>query len=216
MELFGADPTVNLLPRDGVVTYYGPIFEANEAQDYFERLMAEVEWRPDEVVLYGKHIVTARKVAWYGDADFSYAYSGTVKAALAWTPALLALKAEVEKVSGATYNSCLLNLYHNGGEGMGWHSDDEKTLAQEASIASVSLGAERKFCFKHRQEVEHVLEPVTIMLEHGSLLVMEGATQKYWLHSLPKSAKIKEPRINLTFRTFVGQGRTIKAMSNDP
>ena len=202
MELFGYDPSVNLLPRDGVVNYYGPIFPEDVAQRYLAGLMTEVAWQPDEVVLFGKHVVTKRLVAWYGDANFSYAYSGTTKEALPWSPQLLELKAAVETASGETYNSCLLNLYHDGNEGMGWHSDDEKTLLKDAPIASVSFGAERKFCFKHKREQEHALEPVSVMLAHGSLLVMKGTIQRHWLHSLPKLAKVKTPRINLTFRTF--------------
>lgn len=199
MDLFGNDPAVNLLPMDGTVNYYGPILDHTETSHHYETLLKSIPWKHDEAIIFGKHIVTARKVAWYGDTNYAYAYSGTTKQALVWTEELRELKAIVEKLSGATFNSCLLNLYHDGSEGMAWHSDDEKSLGRNTTIASLSFGAERKFCFKHKR----TQETVSLMLEDGSLLVMKDATQTHWLHRLPKSAKIKTPRINLTFRTIV-------------
>ena len=201
MDLFGNDPAVNLLPCDGTVNYYGRILSAVEACRYYEALFQTVPWKNDEAVIFGKHIVTARKVAWYGDADYSYTYSGTTKQALVWTKELRALKAIVEKLTAAKFNSCLLNLYHDGNEGMAWHSDDESSLVKNSTIASLSFGAERKFCFKHKQ----TQQAVSLSLETGSLLVMKDATQTYWRHALPKSKRIKTPRINLTFRTMVCQ-----------
>lgn len=199
MDLFAPGPADNLLPYDGTVNYHGRILGDCDAADYYEALMTTVPWKNDETVIFGKHIVTARKVAWYGDSDFSYSYSGTTKRALPWTRELQALKDLAEERSGSHFNSCLLNLYHHGGEGMGWHSDDEKELARDSPIASLSLGAERKFSFRHKRTKETVL----VMLEDGSLLVMKGTTQTYWQHQLPKSVKITTPRINLTFRTRV-------------
>ena len=187
MNLFVADPVVNLLPCDGTVNYYGPVFSHDEALRYFEALLNRVPWKNDEAVVFGRHIVTARKVAWYGDSDYFYTYSGTTKQALVWTAELLELKAIVEKLTGAKFNSCLLNLYHDGNEGMAWHSDDEEELGRNTTIASVSLGAERKFGFKHKK----TRETVSVILENGSLLVMKDATQTHWLHSLPKSKKIR-------------------------
>jgi alkylated DNA repair dioxygenase AlkB len=140
-------------------------------------------------------------VAWYGNDNYNYAYSNINRQALAWTKELLELKALVEKRTGETFNSCLLNLYHNGDEGMAWHSDDEKTLGENSAIASFSFGAERKFSFKHKQ----TKEVISMMLEHGSLLVMKGTTQTHWLHCLPKSKRITTPRVNLTFRTMIPQ-----------
>ena len=116
-----------------------------------------------------------------------------------WTPELLELKAIVESICGRTFNSCLLNLYHTGEEGMAWHSDDEKTLEPDGAIASLSLGAERKFSFRHRK----TRETISLQLEPGSLLVMHGATQTHWMHALPKTKKVMVPRVNLTFRTMV-------------
>jgi len=199
MDLFAPDPALNLLPCDGIVNYHGPVLSTAEAWRSFEALMSGVPWRNDEAVIFGKRIVTTRKVAWYGDSNFAYTYSGTTKEALPWNAELQALKALIEQITGSTFNSCLLNLYHHGDEGMAWHSDDEKSLARDSSIASISLGAERKFCFKHKRTAE----AASVILEHGSLLVMRGATQTHWLHSLPKTKKVTAPRINLTFRTML-------------
>ena len=187
MNLFRYEPSQNLLPFDGTVNYFGPILTPSEAQEYFEVLLTSVPWANDEVFICGKRIVTARKVAWYGDARYSYTYSGTTKTALGWTRPLLALKSLVEGKSGATFNSCLLNLYHDGSEGMGWHSDDEKSLGRNTAIASLSLGAERKFSLRHKRSGELI----SIRLEDGSLLAMKGVTQCFWQHSVPKSAKIR-------------------------
>lgn len=199
MDLFPNDPAVNLLPYDGTVHYHGPIFTPAAASSYYVHLLREVPWKHDEAVIFGKRIITARKVAWYGDSNFSYTYSGTTKQALLWTPELIALKTKVEQLTGTLFNSCLLNLYHDGNEGMAWHSDDEKSLGKDSTIASISLGAEREFRLKHKRSEEKV----SVLLESGSLLVMQGTTQTHWLHSIPKSKKIKKPRINLTFRTMV-------------
>jgi alkylated DNA repair dioxygenase AlkB len=162
-------------------------------------LINNIEWKNDEVVIYGKRIVTKRKMAWYGDKAFEYKYSNISRTALVWTEELLALKAIVESHTAESYNSCLLNLYHDGNEGMGWHSDDEKVLKKDGAIASLSLGADRKFGFKHKQDKQSLY----LTLEHGSLLLMKEQVQSHWLHSLPKTSKVLKPRINLTFRTIV-------------
>ena len=199
MDLFTTSPLINLLPYDGMVNYYGKIFNDQEARHYFEQLLHTVEWKNDEAIIFGKHIITKRKAAWYGDAQYAYTYSKITKQASAWTKELLQLKARVEEITSCTFNSCLLNLYHSGAEGMAYHSDDEETLAKNAAIASVSFGAERKFLFKHKQ----TKETVSVLLQRGSLLVMEGETQSHWLHRLPPTTKISLPRINLTFRTII-------------
>jgi alkylated DNA repair dioxygenase AlkB len=197
-NLFDAASIVNILPFDGAADYYGVALSAAEAQLYLDRLLEHIEWRNDEAVIFGRHIITKRKVAWYGDGNYAYAYSGKTRQALSWTPDLLTLKARVETLTGKAFNSCLLNLYHTGEEGMAWHSDDEKTLEKDGAIASLSLGAERKFSFRHRKTGQTLSMP----LEPGSLLVMHGVTQDHWLHSLPKTKKVMSPRINLTFRTM--------------
>jgi len=200
MKLFEdiIDKTRNCLPQDGMVNYYGKLWNQKEANNYFEKLLNSIEWRNDEAVIFGKKIITKRKVAWYGEKPFEYTYSNTTKYALPWTNELLELKTIIEKEIGETFNSCLLNLYHNGEEGMAWHSDGEKELKKDGAIGSLSFGAERKFAFKHKQ-TNHKVE---LVLEHGSLLVMKGATQTHWLHRLPTTKKVKAPRLNLTFRTI--------------
>lgn len=192
----------NLLPKEGTVKYYGAVMSLVEADDYFKRLLNTIEWKNDEAHIYGKHIVTKRKVAWYADQPFSYTYSKTTKYAQPWTHELLQLKTLTEKQTGESFNSCLLNLYHDGSEGMAWHSDGEKDLKKNGAIASFSFGAERKFSFKHKA----TKETVSLILEHGSLLVMAGTTQTYWQHRLPPTTKVQEPRINLTFRTIDHHG----------
>ena len=199
MDLFDQDRISNLLRKDGTVNYYRNVLTHNEANRYFDLLLQNILWRNDEAVIFGKHIVAKRKVAWYGDSDYLYTYSNTTKQALTWTKELADLKQRVEEVTGTKFNSCLLNLYHNGDEGIAWHSDDEKPLGENSIIASLNFGAERKFSFKHK----HTKQTISVVLEHGSLLIMKDATQTNWLHSLPKSKKITRPRINLTFRTIV-------------
>lgn len=199
MELFGNNSSANLLPCDGTVNYHGCILGLDAAWKIHDALLSKVPWKNDEAVIFGRHIVTARKVAWYGAANYSYTYSGTTKQALIWNEELLTLKAIVEKLTTTKFNSCLLNLYHDGNESMSWHSDDEKSLGRNSTIASLSFGAERKFCFKHKR----LPHSTSIVLEHGSLLVMKDSTQSNWLHSVPKSKRIATPRINLTFRTMV-------------
>jgi len=203
MDLFSSliDEKANLLPRDGVVNYFGIVLPKPQADYYFERLMSAIAWKSDEVIILGKHIVTQRKVAWYADREYTYTYSNTTRRALIWTKELLELKALVEDKLGEKFNSCLLNLYHSGEEGVSWHSDGEKYLKREGAIASLSFGAARRFCFKHKRTKEKVEQ----VLDHGSLLVMKGQTQLNWLHSLPKSKKIHTPRINLTFRIIEEQ-----------
>ena len=201
MDLFGniLDETTNLLPEGGTVLYFGKIMLRAEADRFYEALLQQIAWKNDEANIFGKHFITKRKVAWYGDRAFAYTYSNTTKQALPWTPELRELKALTEAKTGATFNSCLLNLYHSGEEGMAWHSDDEKALGRNTTIASLSFGAERKFAFKHKQ----TKQVVSLVLEHGSLLVMKDATQTNWLHRLPPTKTIFKPRINLTFRTII-------------
>ncbi len=192
------DTEKNLLPKDGTVNYYGKVFSEDEANRYYEILLNTIDWKNDEAIIFGKKIVTKRKVAWYGEREFEYTYSKITKKANLWTPELLQLKKQIEAKSDETFNSCLLNLYHSGEEGMAWHSDAEKDLKKNGAIASVSFGAERKFAFKHKE----TKETISLNLEHGSLLIMKGTTQSHWLHRLPPTKKIHSPRVNLTFRTI--------------
>lgn len=199
MDLFNQDPTSNILPFDGDVRYYGTVLDQKRADFYFNHLLTQIEWEHDRSIVFGKLIVTKRKTAWYGDKPFAYTYSKITRTALPWTKELLDLKKLVEKRSGATYNSCLLNLYHTGDEGMSWHSDQEKELKKNGTIGSLSLGAARKFAFKHKA----TKQTLSIVLQHGSLLLMKGNTQVHWQHRLPPTKKVSTPRINLTFRTII-------------
>lgn len=199
MDLFKPTADANLLPHTGEVNYWGRIISKTDNQRYLDSLLNTIPWKNDEAKIFGRHIITKRKVAWYGDDSYSYTYSNTTRHSLPWTKELLELKEIAESLTGSTFNSCLLNLYHDGDEGMAWHSDDEKALGKDTAIASISFGAERKFMLKHRESKE----TISVMLESGSLLVMKGTTQTHWLHCLPKTKKVKTPRVNLTFRTYV-------------
>lgn len=200
MSLFEevSDFPMNILPSDGVANYYGRVFSEEKCGFYYEHLLNQIPWENDEAMIFGKLIVTKRKVAWFGEKAFEYTYSNRSKYAKPWTPELLELKKKCEEISGEMYNSCLLNLYHDGSEGMAYHSDGEKDLKKHGAIASLTFGAERKFLFKHKQ----TKEKIEIFLENGSLLVMKGITQDHWLHRLPPTTKVKTPRVNLTFRTI--------------
>lgn len=201
MELFDqiVDKHKNWLPYEGTVHYFGKILTMEKADFYLNKLLETIDWRNDEANIFGKKIITKRKVAWYGEKAFEYTYSNTTKLALPWTEELLELKELLEKETGETFNSCLLNLYHSGDEGMAWHSDAEPDLKKNGAIGSLSFGAERKFAFKNKKNKEKV----ELLLEHGSLLVMKEATQTFWLHRLPPTKKVNTARVNLTFRTIV-------------
>lgn len=201
MDLFRSlnEPPENLLPKDGIVHYYGPLLSFQESDSYLDSLLNDIKWQNDQAVMFGKHIITKRKVAWYADKPYEYSYSNTTKRALLWIPELSVLKQWVENQTGESFNSCLLNLYHDGSEGMAWHSDGELDLKKNGAIASLSFGAERKFSFKHKVSKE----TISLILEHGSLLVMKDVTQSHWLHRLPPTKKSHGPRVNLTFRTIV-------------
>ena len=200
MDLFSSSTpqSGNLLPYDGHVSYNRDLLHSETARQHFDRLLTTIHWESDEIHMFGKRIITKRKVAWYGDEPYTYTYSKSTKTALPWTQELQSIKHKVEALTSHSYNSCLLNLYHNGSEGMGWHSDDEPELLRDGAIASVSFGAERKFVFKHKE----TKEKVELVLQSGSVLTMSGSCQRYWLHRLPPSKKVLTPRINLTFRTI--------------
>lgn len=189
-----------ILPGDGDCQYFGRIFSPEEALQLFRSLLRQIPWQQDEVMVYGKHYLTARQVAWFGEHQLSYTYSGTTHSQpLPWNRDLVKIKKEVETRTRQKFNACLANLYEDGSQGMGWHQDNEEELSQ-SSIASVSLGAERRFDFRHKQTGNKL----SVFLEQGSLLLMAGETQKHWQHQLPKSAKVTTPRVNLTFRSIIG------------
>ena len=199
MDLFNTTQQQNILPKDGNVIYYGKVMSLQQATNYYNKLLETIEWKNDEAIIFGKRIITKRKAAWYADSNYAYTYSNTTKLALPWTKELLELKNLAEEVTQITYNSCLLNLYHNGEEGMAYHSDDESSLQKNKGISSMSFGADRKFLFKHKT----TKETISVYLETGSLLLMKDETQAYWMHRLPPTKKVTNPRINLTFRTMI-------------
>ena len=199
MDLFNNNPNQNLLPFDGEVFLSQNVLNVAEIDFFYHTLLNAYFWKQDELIIFGKQITTSRKVAWFGDFNYKYSYSKITKTAKLWTPELQSLKKLIELKTEESFNSCLLNLYHNGSEGMSWHSDNEKELGENPIIASLSLGAARKFSLKHKFKNYKV----DIILESGGLLLMKGETQTKWLHSLPKTKKVTTPRINLTFRSII-------------
>lgn len=200
MDLFNQNnEPFNILPKDGKALYFGSIFSLQENQILLKTLKEEIEWKTDIVTVFGKTHTMKRSSAWYGNKDLSYSYSGITRTSLPWSPTLLTIKEKIETLTKTSFNSCLLNYYPTGDEGMGWHADNEKELGQNPTIASISIGAERKFSFKHNTTKENA----SIILENGSLLLMKEETQHFWKHTLPKTKKITTPRINLTFRNII-------------
>ena len=193
-----ANSGVNLLPRDGLAYYFQGIFEEVASDQLFQALLNSLNWQPDELFMFGKKVIMQRKVAWVADSGASYTYSGVKKHPQIWTPEILVIKERVEELTNCKFNSCLLNLYHNGGEGMGWHSDDEPELDKGAPIASISFGAIRKFAFRHKLDKTSA----SLFLDNGSALIMYPPTQEFWKHSLLKTKIPIGPRINLTFRVM--------------
>jgi alkylated DNA repair dioxygenase AlkB len=192
---------MDMIPQpiiDDLVSYYPNFFSKKESQVFFDELSAQLNWQHDTLKIFGKEITTGRQYAWHGDAPYDYAYSGKSRIAEPWSEIILEIKAQIEKQLGEQFNCCLLNFYNDGSQGMSWHSDDEKVMEKHGTIASLSLGAPRNFDFKHK----HTGMKQRILLENGSLLEMKGGTQQQYFHQLPKSVKLKEARINLTFRRF--------------
>ena len=198
-DLFAPTPTDNLLPCDGKVNDLGIVIDYPSALYY--ALLTTLPWQSDIVTLFGKTHITTRQIVWMGDSDASYQYSGHTRQAISWTDSVFHVKHHVEqqllKIGiHANFNSCLLNYYPSGDEGMGYHADDEKELGDQPIIASLSLGATRKFFFRHKK----TQDKVELYLESGQLIVMHGDTQKYWKHSITKTKTVDEGRISLTFR----------------
>ena len=184
---------------EGDVVLYRNLFEPRAGDRLLLDLQQDIDWRRDVIRMFGRSIPAPRLSAWYGDPGVCYRYSGISLTAAGWTDTLLWIKSRVEAVAGLAFNSVLLNLYRDGADGMSWHSDDEPELGLNPVIASVSLGAARRFRFRHKQRRDSCTE---VTLEHGSLLLMGGTTQHHWQHCLPKTRQPTAPRINLTFRTI--------------
>ncbi|MBW4534583.1 MAG: alpha-ketoglutarate-dependent dioxygenase AlkB [Pleurocapsa minor HA4230-MV1] len=183
---------------DGEVIMYRNFFEELESDQLFNELLGSINWRQDKIKMFGKEVDLPRLTAWYGDRGKSYKYSGINMNPDTWTPTLLSIKERVEKVVELNFNSVLLNLYRNGKDYVSWHSDDEPELEQNSIIASISFGETRRFQLRHKLNKD--LDTIELALTHGSLLLMQGATQHFWKHQVPKTAKVLTERINLTFR----------------
>ena len=183
---------------DGDITYVPGFFSAPVGDRLLSDLSGAVRWTQPKITLFGKRVFSPRLAAWYGDQESVYRYSGLVNQPLPWFPELLEIRRRVQQYMGLNFDGVLLNLYRTGQDSMGWHSDDEKELGENPVIASVSLGAPRRFLLRHRRR--SALPVHEVSLEHGSLLLMQGTTQKYWRHSVPRMRNQVSPRLNLTFR----------------
>ena len=181
--------------------YYKNFYDIGSSKIILNNLHSNIKWTNDKVKMYGKSLILKRRVAWYADSGKSYTYSGLKKDPITFTKELNSIKAKVERKTNVVFNSVLLNDYENGQVGMGWHSDDEKELGKNPTIASLSFGASRDMLFKSKNNPS--LKVIKILIENGSLLVMKGKTQHFWQHSIPKRLKVKQRRINLTFRTIL-------------
>lgn len=189
----------NLLPFDGLVYYYPEFFTREESDQFFEQLKEEVDWKQEPIKLFGKELMQPRLTAWYGEGDKPYSYSGIRMQPLPWTGTMQQIKERIEKVSGVHFTSALLNYYRNQQDSMGWHRDNEKELGAEPVIGSVSFGETREFQFRHyyRKDIRR-----SLLLTHGSFLLMAGSTQEHWEHAVPKRSRNLGGRINLTFRVI--------------
>jgi alkylated DNA repair dioxygenase AlkB len=197
LTLFAAQS--NCLPCDGRLYWLKQFYDQAQADDYFQRLYHGLQWQEEQLFLFGRWLTVPRLMAWYGDADAYYRYSGVDHQPLPWTQDLLCLRADVQKCCAHPFNSVLANLYRDGRDSMGCHSDDEKALGDNPLIASISFGETRLLRFRHNKTGQKC----DFELAHGDLLVMAGSVQHYWRHELPKTRQSKQPRINLTFRRIV-------------
>jgi len=196
------DKNSSLIKADNLsVKYIENFFDFDQSQLYMKHLTNNIMWKREKIRMWGKEIVTKKRIAWYADKGKYYTYSGSTLRPDQWNELLLEIKKYVEQYMNFQFNSVLLNEYPNGKVGMGWHSDDERELGIDPIIASLSFGANRDFIFKHKTDKS--FENIKIHLKSGSLLLMLGSTQHHWKHSLPKRLKVREPRINLTFRKIL-------------
>ncbi len=189
----------NLLPKDGEVFIYPGFFSSTESDAYLKYLLNDIHWQQDHMKFYGKTVALPRLTAWYGHHDNDYTYSGIKQSINSWTPELLEIKNRIETKSNIRFTSVLLNYYRNGNDHVSWHRDNEKVLKANPVIGSVSFGATRTFRFRHVDNKKLIR---SIDLSHGTYLLMKGETQHKWEHQVPKTTKVKAPRINLTFRVL--------------
>jgi alkylated DNA repair dioxygenase AlkB len=185
--------------QDGILEYHPHFFPAREADELLQQLLQGISWKQESMNMYGKKVLFPRLMAWHGDAGSAYAFSGATYHPQPWTPPLELIRQRIGPVAGVTFNSVLLNLYRDGRDAMGWHADDEPELGHNPVIASVNLGATRRFMLRYKKDHQLKYE---LELQHGSLLIMKGALQHYWQHQVPKTARPLPSRINLTFRVI--------------
>lgn len=209
LSLFGSQEALQF-PED-LLEYYPGFVPDKEGSALINRWIAEVPWRQQAMQMWGKEVLAPRLMAWFGDADHAYTFSGTRFEPFPWTPELAALKTGIEQKTGYTFNSVLLNYYRDGNDSVAWHGDNEYELGRNPVIASVSLGQERRFEFRYRPDHSR---KYGITLEHGSLLIMKGDLQHTWEHRIPKSKTNNGPRINLTFRTITKKSSRIPTVGN--
>jgi alkylated DNA repair dioxygenase AlkB len=198
-ELFPDNDQLVCIPMQGAEVYYQSRIALGATADaIMQELIASIPWRAENIVVWGKTYAQPRLTAWYGDEGCDYTYSGIHLMPLPWSALLLDLKRRVESIANTTFNSVLLNYYRDHRDSMGFHSDDESELGEQPVIVSLSLGEERTFIFKHK--TAKTVPPVRLKLASGSLLLMKGATQRYWSHGIDKETRLCGPRVNLTFR----------------
>jgi len=190
----------SLAMPDADVAICRGFFDVGESAKFFDEMLRQTHWRQEQIKMYGKLVDIPRLTAWHGDPGKSYTYSGITMQPDPWTQSLLNIKQRVDRASGVRFNSVLLSLYRSGEDSLSWHQDDEPELGENPVIASVSFGDTRSFQFRHKHRKE--LSTVSVSLTHGSLLIMKGSTQKFWVHQVPKTARPVAPRINLTFRVI--------------
>jgi alkylated DNA repair dioxygenase AlkB len=196
LPLLSTEPLRLDLP-DADVRLWRQAFQPVAADEMLALLRSRIDWQQEDIVIFGERRRVPRLVVWHGDPGTAYTYSATVHEPLPWTPELQRVRHRAEELTGHRYNSVLLNLYRDGRDGMGWHADDEPELGREPVIASVSLGATRRFKLRHRgsRPAANALD-----LAHGDLLLMAGATQRHYVHAVPKTARPVGTRVNLTLR----------------
>lgn len=184
--------------RNGEILFYPSFFDLEVSRTFFNSLRNNISWKQESMQMYGKKMLFPRLTAWYGDTDKSYTFSGLTLQPNNWITELQAIKNKIEPIAGVAFNSVLLNLYRNGNDSISWHSDNEKELGINPVIASVNFGETRTFQIRHIR----TNEKIDIILKNGSLLIMQGEMQHYWQHQVPKTNKVVNERINLTFRVL--------------
>ena len=189
------DPVIKL--QDAELLYIPAFFNKSESDQLFKALLETIQWKQDKILMYGKDLPLPRLSAWYGETQKSYTYSGITLNPLPWTYELLQIKEKIEAEANVRFSSVLLNRYRDGQDYVGWHTDAEKELGVNPVIGSVNFGATRKFQLRR---IDNHKEKFEIELNHGTFLVMQGSTQHFWQHQVPKTAMKIGERLNLTFR----------------